>query len=293
MTQAYEMRLMFDDTQAGTSATKMAFAPLDCDLLGRRVFGEDAGKRGTRQEYDCGARVLSEDVGGGFNIRPTVTEIDWILQRAVGDRIASFPGTPLVPGETLPQFYGFKDVVADRYRYDLMVFDKLVLSGSEGQYLNLRCDFAGAKETAAITWPATPPTPACATQYIMADLVLTIGGTVYPFKTFELSLDNRVAPGQQENAATRTRFESMGLQIGLNVTCATRSDTIALYRRAVAGDAGSLAMNNGTNTYTWAFANVKIPNDGPTIPSEGESTMALKMMIKRTAATNALTVTKT
>lgn len=293
MAQSYQQRLLLADLQAGTGATAISLAPLDCDLAGRRVFGEDTGKRGTRQEFDCGARILSEDVGGGFNIRPTVAEIDWFLQRAVGDRISTFPTTPLVPGETLPQFYGYRDVVADRYRYDLLVIDKLVVSGSEGQYLNFRFDFAGQKEVGAVTWPASPPAISCASQYILADLVFTLGGTVYPFKSFELSIDNKIAPGQQENALFRTQFESQGLTIGLNMTFATRSDTIALYRRAIAGDAGSLAMNNGTNTYTWAFANVKIPGDAPQTPSEGEITMALKMMIKRTTGTNALTVTKT
>jgi len=127
--------------------------------------------------------------------------------------------------------------------------------------------------------------------YHFSDLVLTIGGTAFSIKTLELSIDNQIGD-IYENSVVKSRFESSGLRVGLRVTCGYRSDTKALYRKAIAGDAGTLVMSNGVNVYTFTFPDLKIPGRGPTIPESGEVTFAPEIMAYATASTNVLSIAK-
>lgn len=291
MSQSHEMRLLIADNSTGTTLP-ITLASQGCDLLGTPIFGTDPGRRGTRQDYSCGARLLGETVSGGFEFQPSATELDYILKRCMGDRIATFPATPLVPGETLPQFYVYVDKGPTNFRYDLCVYNRVQLSLREGDYLKVRCDLIGSAEASGVTWP-TPTSIACASEYVCSDVTFTLGGTSFPFKNLTINIDNMIAGQQQENALYRTIFESEGLRITLDGTLGYRSDTTAFYRRAVAGDVGTLVFSDGTATYTWSFANLKIPGAGPTVPAQGEITQSPKMQAFRTAATDVVTVTKT
>jgi hypothetical protein len=292
MSQSHEMRLLLADNQAGAT-NAISLAVMGTDLIGDQIFGEDLGRRGTRQEYDCGARLLGEVVSGGFEFQPSVAQLDWLLQRCMGDAISTFPAAAVTPGETLPQFYGFVDKGPTIFRYDLLVINRITLSVREGDYLKVRVDFVGKNETSGVSWPGTPPAIACATEYVCSDVVLSLGVTAYPFKSFDLVIDNQIAPNQQENALYRTIFESEGLRISGDIVLGYRSDTTAFYRQAVAGTTLTLVMTDGTpTTYTWAFANVKIAGKGPTVPGTGEITQTPSFVAKRTASTAVLTVTK-
>lgn len=290
MAMAPESQVLLADNAAGaTNAILMAVT--DCDLLGERTFGEDRGKRGTRQEYDCGARILSETIQGGFNIRPTYAELDWLIERAIGDNISGYPAAAATPGESVPALYAFVDKGPSNFRYDVLRINQLTISGSEGDYINVRVDFVGEDETDSVSWPGSPPSMNCGSQFISSDSTFTLDSTAYPFKSFELSINNNIN-SSQENSVTQSNFEAGSLAIGLNMTMANRSDTEAIYRRAVAGDSGNLALADGTQTYTFTFGNIKIPGSGPTIPEEGEITQDLSMMIKRTTSAQQISIAK-
>lgn len=291
MSQSHEMRLLLADNQAGTT-NAISIAAKGTDLIGDREFGRDDGRRGTRERYACGDRVLKEVVAGGFEFNPTAAELDWFLKRCMGDNIAGFPAGAAVPGETLPQFYGYVDKGPKNFRYDLLVIGRIALTVREGDYLTCRVDLVGSAETPDVTWPATPPAISCADEFICADVVFSLAATAYPFKTLDLSLDNVIAPDQHENAVNRTIFESEDLITSLQGTFGYRTDTMALYRRAVAGDAATIVINNGTNTYTFSFANLKIPGRGPTVPAQGEITMMPAMEARRTTIARSISVAK-
>jgi hypothetical protein len=291
MGQSHEMRILLADNQAGTT-NAISFAGKSCDLLGDQEFGRDDGKRGTRQRYACGDRVLREVVAGGFEFNPTAAELDWVLKRCMGDNIAGFPGSAAVPGETLPQFYAFVDKGPENFRYDICVFGRVTLSVREGDYLTIRCDLVGSRENQGVTWPVGAPAIACAPEFVCADVAFNLDAVAYPFKSMDLTLDNVIAPNQHENALYRTIFDSEDFIVSLQGTFGYRADTKALYRRAVAGDAGSLVLANGTNTYTFTFPNLKIPGRGPTVPNQGEITMVPAMEARRTALANCISVAK-
>lgn len=294
MSQSYATVVYASDTATWsatpTTESQIALGVRDLDLVGDRDFGVAQGKRGTRQDYSCRAAQLSETISGGFNIFPTDTELDWLMNRAFGTNA----GTPWVPGETLPAWHLWvKKGGIQTFKYTGLRTSRFVLSGAETQFLNLRVDCVGQTETEVSDIAPGAIVVECDTIFPFASIVLTIGGTAFSIKSFELAVDNQIAAGQQENAASRTIFESEGLAVTLNVTCGYRADTKALYRKAVAGDDGAtLAFTNGTNTYTWTFGNLKIPNRGPTVPERGEVTMNPAMVAFRTVANPIFSVAK-
>jgi hypothetical protein len=291
MSQSHELRILLSDDSAGAT-NPISIAAMGTDLIGDQEWGEDLGRRGTRQEYSCGARVLREVVAGGFELQPTAAQLDWFLQRGLGDAISTFPAAPVTPGETLPQFYVHVDKGPRNFRYEKVVIARLGLSVRESDYLKLRVDLVGSTEVSDVAWPGSPPAIACASEYVCSDAVFNLAASPYKFKSIDLSIDNQIADGQHENALLRTVFESEGLAIGLNALFAYRSDTLALYRRAVAGDVGSLVFADGTTTYTFAFPNLKVPGKGPLVPARGEITQNISMRAKRTVADPQITVTK-
>lgn len=291
MAQSHEMRVLLADNSAGTD-NPIALAARSCDLLGTERFGRDPGKRGSRQQFSCGARVLGEDIGGGFNFYPTVTQLDWLFERMIGDNISGYPAAAATPKETLPSVYAFVDKGEDIFRYDLLKIASVSFSFTEGDYMDVRVDFVGSEETGSVSWPGTPPSIDCASEYVTHDATLTIGGTEFPFKNLTLNIDNSIADNQQENNLNRLIFESQDLIIGLTGTFGYRTDTSTLYRRGIAGDVAFLFIDDSTQSYQMTFPNVKIPGSGPTVPETGEITMSLEMAAYATTSASQIAISK-
>lgn len=292
MPHANEMRILLADNQAGTT-NAISIAARNCDLVGDQTFGFDPGKRGTRQPYACGARVLREEVTGGFDLYPTALEMDWIIERMFGDSISAYPAAPATPKETLPKLFAYVDKGDEIFRYDELVFSDVVIAIRESDHINWRLNFLGKDETSGVSWPATPPAIDCASEFIASDATLTVAATAYPFKSIDLSISNSIIANQHENAVKRTIFEAGTLVAGMQATFGYRTATKALYRRGIAGDNGAtLVLADGTTTYTIVFGNIKIPGRGPTVPDDGEITNTLQFNIMRTVATDAISFAK-
>lgn len=267
MSQATASRIMLADNSAiSTNPIWISFQ--ECDLVGMREFGRDEGHRGTRKRSACRARVLSDVSGGSISLKASVTEVDWLLKRYLGTGSGT-GGSPWQLAESLSLYYALVDKVAAKYLYPLSP-SKLTIAGSEKQYLLWTAEAVGGAESAFVSsWPVSPTAPECGTAFMLADCALNYSGTAYPIQSFSLTIDNDIDPQQYENSITPTRFEAQDAIVQLSVKCAFRSDTLALYRAAVAGAAASLVITDGTTTYTFTFANLKIPNGGPKIPVKG------------------------
>lgn len=287
MSQSYETTVWGSTDNAFTTG-KIALGVRDADVLGDQEYGVAQGKRGTRQDYEGRAAILSETVSGGFSIFPTVAELDWLLAVCIG----SGSGPWVIP-EAMPAWSLWSNKGNIQwYKYADVRTTKMVISGTEGDFCTVRVDVIGGAETAVSAPVTTGVTVDNAATFPFSLITLTIGGTVYKIKSFTLTIDHKIAQNQQENQATRSVFESEGLEIMLEVTAAWRSDTKALYRRAIAGDAATLTLSNGTVVYSFSFANVKTPGRGPTTPESGEITQVPAMKAFRTTGAAILTVTK-
>ncbi len=292
MSQAVATTIFAADN-SGFTTNPIALGVRDFDLIGDRTFGVETGKRGGREEWGCRARVLSDNVQGGFNIYPTDAELDWLIERAIGDNISGYPAGAAVPGQTIPAWYCWSDKGGvQTFLYDGLRINRLVISGAETQMLNARVDLVGATETEVTDLSAGGAVPDCDSVFHFSDLELTLASTAFALKSMELVIDNQIAD-QYENSVVRTLFEAQGLAVSLRVTCAYRADTKALYRKAIAGDDdATLVIDDGVNAYTFTFGNLKIPGRGPTVPESGEVLMSLEMMAKRTTTARQISIAK-
>jgi hypothetical protein len=293
MSQSTASRLMVSD-DAGLITNPLGVAFNECSLVGQRTVSRHAGHRGTRQRASCRARTTADKSGGTISGNFAVDEIDWFLPRVLGTTGAA----PWTPGETISPFYALVDKVAAIYLYNKQRISSLEISGQETQYLNWSVNCVGEEETTwGVAYPATPVV-SCGTAFLFSDCTLTYNSIAYKMQSFRLSIDNAIDANQYENALTPTRFEATDLVVQLQATCALRSDTLALYDAALAGATASLAVSDGTTTYTFNFANLKYMSGGPTVPNQGRINMPLTFEAFRsnttgTAATdNQIRITK-
>lgn len=283
MSQSTASRLIVGDTTTIGSGVAVAFN--ECSLVGQRTNLMHMGHRGTRQRSACRVRTATDKSGGNISGFLSVAEIDWFLPRAIGTTGAS----PWIPGETIAEWYAWVDKVAAIYQYNKQRISSFELSGQESQYLNWNFACVGELEaTFGSSWPSSP-VPDCGTAFLLSDVTFTYNSTAYKLQSFRLSVDNQLDPNQYENSLTPTRFESQGLAVQLQVTCALRSDTIALYDAAVAGAEASLAVSDGTTTYSFNFGNLKYFAGGPTVPATGRINMPLTFEAFRKANTGSTT----
>lgn len=293
MPQAQELRILLADNQAGTS-NAISIAARNCDLAGQLTYGEGSGKRGTRQQYACGDRILREDVSGGFEIYPTAAELDWLIERFMGDNISGYPAGAATPKETLPKIYAYVDKGDELFRYDELVVASLGIQIRESDYINFRVDFIGKDETSGVTWPATPPDIDCDSEFIASDVSFNIAAAAWPFKQIDMLISNSIPQNQHENSVKRTIFEAGPLVANMQVLLGYRTSTKALYRRGIAGDNNAtLVLSDGSDTYTLTFGNLKAPDGAPTVPDEGEITNTLNFSIKRTPTVQQISIAKT
>jgi len=210
-----------------------------------------------------------------------------------GDNISGYPAAAADPGETVPEWYLWADKGGEQtFLYSKVRFSQVSISGAELSELVWRCELVGEEETQPIDLVG-PPSVDCDNQFIFADCELTIGGTAYSIKSFDLTIDNQFGDGQYENSINRRIFESEGLAVGLDIVAAYRSDTSALYRRGIAGDDDcTLVVTDGTNTYTFTFGNLKAPATGPTVPQVGEVLQNLSFSAFRTTSSPILSIAK-
>lgn len=292
MAQAVSTTVFVAD-DSGFSTNNIALGVDDIDLRGDLEYAVSTGKRGTRQPYECRSRIVAERILGGFSIKPTDTEIDWIVERMIGDNITGYPAGSASPGETLPQWHIWVDKGGEQtFLYSPVLFGSVTISGAELAELIWRCELVGTAETQPSDLTPVPLVD-CDNQFIFSDCELTIGGTAYSIKSFDLTIDNQFGDGQYENNTQRSIFESEGIAVGLDIVAAYRSDTKALYRRGIAGDDNcTLEITDGTNTYTFTFGNLKAPATGPTVPSVGEITQSLSFQAFRTTSAPILSIAK-
>ena len=285
MSQSVATRMMLASDAVLTTPQWFEFR--DCSLAGKRTFGATEGHRGTRQPASCRARVLTDMCDGAFAGRLNAAEIDYIMPHV----FFASAGSTLIPGEAPTSFYALVDKVAALYLYNSLRVNTFTLSGSESNYLDWQFACVGALESVyGSAWPSSPVSPSCGDAMTFQDITFTYSGTVYKPISFTLTINNNLSP-TIETSLTPTLYEAQEMSVTLDMVFDFRtsggglSNNIALYRAALAGAAASLAMTDGTNTYTFSFANLKIPDGAPTIPVQGRLTMPLKMMAYR--ATNA------
>lgn len=295
MSQATEMNMILADADGSDlpDANPILIAARNCDLGSDEMFAYNTGKRGTRQQYSCGARKVRDVVSGGFDFYPTEVSLDWIIQRFIGDNISGFPTGAATPKETPVTFVAAIDKGYDNFRITKICINELILSITEADLISCRVNCVASREYSGYTWPTLSPAPTldCGDCCAAADCVLSVGGTAYSFKSGTMTISNNI-PDIIENAMYRTRYEYGAMSVGLAATFAYRSDTAALYRRGIAGDAAYVEFNTGSKKYTWTVANLKAPGQKIVVPEDGEITIPFSGVGLRTSGAQQLSIAK-
>lgn len=269
MSQATTSGLLLSDTNLINTGTAYAFN--ECTLAGARTNSIHMGHRGRRERSSCRARTTTDKCSGSISGNFSVSELDYLLRKVFSKTTTS---GYWAPDDTVPFFYAFVNKVAGAYRYNKLRIRSFEVSGQETQYLNWNFATVGETEDSAV-WPLVPPDATCGTAYLFSDCTLTYGAATFPLQSFRLSIDNAIDENQYENSLTPTRFEAQDFIVQLQATCAFRSDTIALYDAALAGQIATLAVSDGVVRYAFRFANLKYMSGAPTVPARGRINMPL------------------
>jgi hypothetical protein len=306
MSQASVTRLWLSAAENMGSPVAVSFNT--CSLAGQRILGRDPGHRGSRQRYKCRSRMIGESAGGSISGNFSPTEIDFILPNALGNTGALRPENGIKPiwavVEKINESY--PSSIARLFKYHKQHVNSLTISGQAGQLLNWNVDLVGSHEESGVSAPSGSPD--CTACYAFSDVLFEYGGDEYPIQSMSLSFNNAIqTSGRLENSLRPTRFAATDFVCSLTVQCEYRADTEALYRASMDGDVATLTLSaidvgSGVqNAYTFAFANLKIPNGAPTIPASGMVNMPLTMeafrnvgsgTVPSTGTDNAVFVTK-
>lgn len=203
---------------------------------------------------------------------PTAEEFA-VLLPLMGIPVSS--GNTYILGETVPSFPMIIDRVAKVMTYSASYVDKWILRGQKGlkpwalelQVVSL-AETRGAAGSFSSTALATKTGP-----YPFSKGTLTLDGTEFKFDQFALAGDNHVLL-RYNNAETADDAMSTGSDIILATSIPySTSSEIALFDDGTAatrsdGFDGALAFTLGNVSTTFAFGNMKAPNQLPKISSK-------------------------
>lgn len=224
------------------------------------------GLRGTRSRRKERTRKVRSAVSGNLVLNPTPTEIDWFIEKILGGTTAV--GVTDV-AETLPEFYVNSDKVTNVFEYSGIRVASCTIAGSSGNPLTWTLELEGEDESegAAGTFPSlTLPTD---NMFVFSDCTLTLEGAAREVNEFSLVIDNALLMDLYRNSVTRTEIPAADRIVQLTADVPFTSDNEDLYDAAIAGAAASLAISDGSTTYTFAAANAKIPAEGSDVAGRG------------------------
>jgi hypothetical protein len=274
--------------QLGMSATTVAdeaFEFLTETLALTETQTHSNGIRGHRSRQKSRVRTTREAVAGSITMNPTATELDLLLPRIFGG--------DTILADTLPETFITVDRVAKVFEYVKCVCGQGVISGSSGQPLQLVTDWEGETETVtnAGTFPEiTPPTDGI---FVFSDIVLTLDGTPREVDEFSLTINNLLSTELYRNAISREEIPAADREVTLSATLPYDTANVDLYDAAIAGAAGSLVFSDGSDTYTFILANVKIPAVSPNVSAKDDIPLAINANIFAEGDTLEIDWTKT
>lgn len=288
--QGSQSQLAFDASTFDASSEQFEFVSENLRMIQTHV--ESAGIRGTRSRFEDRVRIASERISGSIVMNPTAAELDLIWPRALGGTTSA--GVTAL-AETLPTFNVMVDRVSKVFTYDSCRVAAMILSGSAGQPITLTLEIEGETETVgnAGTFPSITAGIDTGNMFIFSDCTLTLASSARKFSSFTLRLDNVLDTERFNNSITRAEIAAQDRRVTLEVDVPYTSDNTDLYDQAIAGAAGSLAISDGTDTYTFDFGNCKVPAESPVVGGRSEIQLPLRVNCYRDGATNELKVTKT
>ncbi len=239
------------------------------------------GIRGTRSVDIDDVRAGPYTVEGSITVQPNATELLALASLAIG--------AGGVVNEKVQEF----DVIIDRgdvqvFTYASCKVNWLVISGAQGGMIDATLDLIGKTEARS---GSAPSEPTSASPFIFSDGTLTLQSASRPTESFTLTIDNALV-GEQFRMNTTVDDIPEGDRI-ITLTSRHPWNTTAntgLYDQAVAGAAGTLVLNDGSNGVTFTFGKLQVPAESPMVPGKDEIFLDLNMTARKDGATKEIAV---
>jgi hypothetical protein len=241
------------------------------------IYHSNVAARGTRSRRKERNRIVTQTPTGTVTMEPTATEIDWFIEKILGGTTDPTSQITLV-ANALPEFVMSFDRTTERFFYTGCRVARCVISGSQGQALQWALDIEAETETKEAVAFATLSIPTD-NIFIMGDVTLTLNSVAQTIESFSLTIDNVLRADRFMDAVSRAEIPALDRIVTMEVMTPYDSVSNAVHDIGIAGVAGSLAIADGTDTYTFDFANVKNATEHPGDTPGTENMMPLHLQM--------------
>lgn len=259
-------------TLSQAAINSMAVEYRSCSLAKHQEIISTDGIRGTHNHPSERTRPGKLVCSGNLAINPGPLDLDVILPLVTGSTkvVNSF-----ALAESLLPFTTVVDRVTKVDTYTSCYIDTCTFKAEEGELLELDLaieallESTGASGTFAGTFNYQQP-------YMMYDGALTISGTAYQFKSFELAIHNNLKKDRFMNSVTRTDLPFMDRIVEATIMLPYTVDTQALRDTGATAESLSIAFTNGADSLTLATAAFQIEPISPPTPGRNEILIPLR-----------------
>lgn len=241
-------------------------------LVGTRSHAAERTRRGLRQ------------VNGQLAFQPTPAEFDLLLPWALG---GTKSGNNIPLAETVPFRWLRTDRDGTFHIYNNVKVSQITFSASEGSILGCQMQVAGFDE-ATSTVPTFTALDNTGGPYVMHDCVLSVGGTEYPFRNWQLTLNN-VLEVRHNNSVTPTAIHATDRDVTVAVGL-PYGDASALYGSAIAGVAMVATFTQGSKSIVFTCPAIQAPRQPLELGTRAGLTLSWAGAARKSGSTAELTV---
>jgi hypothetical protein len=213
-------------------------------------------------------------IGGGLSLQPNPVEmallLPWILGTAGS---GSGPTTYALSDSTLTRYVAIYRGAGNLFTYAGCAVDRATFRGSPGAPIALELDIVGQTETVSGSFPSINIDVASG-PFMFFGLTLTIGGTAYACRDFDITISNGIDRERFLNSQTLTDTVKQNRQITLNASIPWAAAT-ALHNQGATGVAVTAAFAVGASTLTFTMSNVAFDTQSPTVGGRTEPYLTL------------------
>ncbi len=250
------------------------------------------GLRGTRSRAVERIRQGIRRVHGPLTLEPTAVELSHLLQWILGGTPTGSPTVTYPLADGLQSRYVTIDRVSKVFTYSGVYVNRATIRGTQGQPLQVLLDLLGQDEAVANsgTFPALTLDVAN-TPFMFYDLSLSVAGSTYQPRDWEITIDNALDADRFFNSQTATAIAPRDRHITTRFPL-PYGDANALYGTGGPGGVAYVAtFTNGGAVLTFTAGKAIFPRKSPTVPGREEILIPVEAVLYKSGSTVELTTT--
>ncbi len=249
---------------------------------------DQGGLRGTRSHASERTRQGTRAPSFTISLQPNSVELDKLLPRILG---AVEVADVFDVAETLPSFTANMDLVQQRWHWTGCKISRATFRSASGQPLELTLEVEALDvATSATAFPALTISTVGPYMFHDSSSGISVGGTLYQFRSFELAVDNVLDVGRFLMTQTRASLEALDRVVQWTLD-GPYGDNSALYGLASAGVACIATFTLGARSLSFSSNKVSFPRQAPTVNAKEEIFLPLVGIARMDGATRELVTT--